>query len=70
MLVSNTRSGFVAGSSLTPRGGMFDPFTVMINIFVTEFTEFSETFRENIIFSIHVVVNELVNCAVKLNKES
>ena len=33
ILVPHTRGGYVAGSS---------PFTVMTNIFVTEFTEFSE----------------------------
>ena len=38
ILVSHTRGGCVAGSN---------PFTIMTNIFVTEFSEFSETFREN-----------------------
>ena len=38
ILVSYTIGGWVAGLSL---------FTVMTNIFVTEFSEFSETFRKN-----------------------
>ena len=38
ILISHTRRGSVAGSS---------PFTVMTNIFFTEFSEFSEIFREN-----------------------
>ena len=29
------------------RGGGFEPFNVMINIFITEFSKFSETFRKN-----------------------
>ena len=38
ILVSHTRNGCVADSS---------PFTIMTNIFVTEFSEFNETFRNN-----------------------
>ena len=38
ILFSHTRGGYVAGSS---------PFTVMTNIFATEFSKFSETFRKN-----------------------
>ena len=38
ILVSHTRGGCVPGSS---------PFAVMTNIFVTDFNEFSETFRKN-----------------------
>ena len=39
LLVSHTRGGCVVGLS---------PFTVMTNIFVTEFREFSETFRKKL----------------------
>ena len=46
ILVSHTRGGYVAGSS---------PFTVMTNIFVTEFSEYSKTFRKN------TNVNELLH---------
>ena len=43
---------FLAGAvvaywSLTQEVAGSSPFTVMTNIFVTEFAEFSETFREN-----------------------
>ena len=37
-VVSHTRGGCVVGLS---------PFSVMTNIFVTEFSEFSEAFRKN-----------------------
>ena len=37
----------VASWSLTQELAGSSPFTVMENIFVTEFTEFSEQFREN-----------------------
>ena len=43
ILVSYTRCGYAVGSS---------PFTVMTNIFVTEFSEFSATFRKNSIITI------------------
>ena len=37
----------VASWSLTQEVAGSNPFTVMTNIFVTEFSEFTETFREN-----------------------
>ena len=37
----------VASWSLTQEVAGSSPFTVMTNIYVTEFAEFSETFREN-----------------------
>ena len=37
----------VASWPLTPEVAVSSPFTVMTNIFVTEFPEFSETFRKN-----------------------
>ena len=39
-------STVVPSWSLTQEAGS-NPFTVMTNIFVTEFSEFSETFRKN-----------------------
>ena len=36
-------------------GGSFNLFTVVTNIFVTEFSEFTETFRENSIILIKTV---------------
>ena len=37
----------VASWSLTQEVAGLSPFTVMTNIFVTDFSEFSETFRKN-----------------------
>ena len=37
----------VASLSLTQEVASSNPFTVMTNIFVTEFAEFGETFRKN-----------------------
>ena len=37
----------VASWSLTQEVAASTPFTVMTNIFVTEFSEFNETFNEN-----------------------
>ena len=39
----------VASWSLTQEVAGSNPFTVITNIFVTEFAEFSETFRKNFI---------------------
>ena len=42
----------VASWSLTQKVAGLSPFTVMTNTFVTQFAEFSETFRKN---SIHAI---------------
>ena len=43
----------VASWSLTQEVAGLSPFTVMTNIFVTEFSEFSETFKKNSSVAIH-----------------
>ena len=47
-------STVVASWSLTQEVAGSSPYTVMVNIFVTEFTEFSETFRKNSIVPVPV----------------
>ena len=50
----------VASWSLTHEVAGLRHFTVMTNIFVTEFDEFSETFRKNSIVLIHSIDHFLV----------
>ena len=47
----------VACRSLTQEMASLSPITVMTNIFVTEFSEFSETFRKNSIIRMIVFLN-------------
>ena len=45
----------VASWSLLQEVAGLNPFTVMTNIFVTEFAEFSETFRKNSILQTEIL---------------
>ena len=62
----------VASWSLTPRGGWVAgliPFTVMTNIFVTEFREFIENIQENSTVPVtHLVINHSSTGAGRLTR--
>ena len=58
----------VASWSLTQEMAGSNPFTVMTNIFVTEFTEISETFRKISFTSILYPINSWKVCQVQHEK--
>ena len=59
----------VASRSLTQEVAGSSPFTVMINIFVSKVTEFSETFRKisNVIVLTKVLSKNIIYCQIKTN---